>query len=306
MSEPNKQRLGLWADALESKQYAQGAAQLQIEDCTPIDDPAELKDPTKRYCCLGVAILVALDNGFVFTDDALALMGIIDVAAEDLPETGDEILSHLRGQGAGEDLWRPVAQWYGFGFVPSTNGNGEDSGVNPVIGVSEEGDPVKAIEANDDRNWTFPMIAKGIRKQYLEPSVFDKENRMRVIVTGSSNWEGVYAEGRVYRALDLLEALMELSEGALTIVHRGRPRGVDAIADTWARRRGIEPVIYETDWERYGITANTVSNGEMLNSGADLILAFVREEAAEPATSDLILAARNEGITTVVTKWVDV
>lgn len=42
-------------------------------------------------------------------------------------------------------------------------------------------------------------------------------------------------------------------------------RGVDWLADQWARQEGIERDAMPADWDRYGLKAGPVRNGEMLD-----------------------------------------
>ena len=90
---------------------------------------------------------------------------------------------------------------------------------------------------------------------------------MRVIVTGSRDW----SHGPVVQAV-LQDVILE--HGPFTLVHGGCPRGADRFADRWARAAGIPVKIFEADWEKYGTRAGPIRNAEMIQAGADLVLAF--------------------------------
>lgn len=128
---------------------------------------------------------------------------------------------------------------------------------------------------------------------------------MRVLVTGSRDWEGIYAKQRIQLALDLLLAFCELIGTKLTIIHGDCPTGADQIADRWARRRepeGVELVTYPAKWQLYGKRAGFVRNEIMVNnSQADLALAFLRNGSS--GTRHTIDLARMAGIPTYVIDW---
>lgn len=98
---------------------------------------------------------------------------------------------------------------------------------------------------------------------------------MRVIVTGSRAWTDKRA---VYSAL---ERLLRTS-GPFVLVHGACPTGADAMAEEWYRLighdQGVMRVRYPAKWEREDGTidkgAGFARNADMVNKGADLVLAF--------------------------------
>lgn len=93
---------------------------------------------TNRFCCLGVACDIAIKNGLE-----------LDVIHEDIKTYYDN---------ESEQLPTSVVNWYGF------------SDDNPDILVPDGADKAKklpAIEANDDRSWSFTKIANGFERMYL-------------------------------------------------------------------------------------------------------------------------------------------
>lgn len=89
---------------------------------------------------------------------------------------------------------------------------------------------------------------------------------MRVIITGSRN-----ANPFVARKL-ISDRLFELPVYS-TIVHGGA-RGVDRMAGQEAQKLGLLVEEHPADWDRHGKSAGFVRNQEMLDTGADLVLAF--------------------------------
>ena len=85
---------------------------------------------------------------------------------------------------------------------------------------------------------------------------------MRILVTGSRDWEGPWAEGRIHAVLRALENLYNTVTVNLVdqfiIVHGGCPTGADAIADRWARRRWYEPEVHDADWAHLGKSAGFI------------------------------------------------
>jgi hypothetical protein len=124
---------------------------------------------------------------------------------------------------------------------------------------------------------------------------------VKVIVCGSRDWEGVYAEARIQEVLTSVQDLTKLIRSPLVIRHGGCPTGADAIADRWARRRGYEPEVFKADWATYRRAAGPFRNSSMAKAGADMCLAFLREESS--GTRDMIEKARAEKIPTFVIPW---
>lgn len=104
---------------------------------------------------------------------------------------------------------------------------------------------------------------------------------MRVVVTGGRNYSLKWI---VFAALD--------ASGATEIVHGGA-RGADALADEWARSRGIPVRVYEADWKSYGRSAGPIRNSYMLtDSNPDCVVAF----PGGPGTKNLVDKAKSLGI----------
>lgn len=124
---------------------------------------------------------------------------------------------------------------------------------------------------------------------------------MRVLFTGSRNWEGVIAEQRIGFVLRRLEDLSIALGSKLVIVHGGCPTGADAIVDRWARRRDYEPEVHPADWVNYGKAAGPIRNVTMVADGADMCIGFLRDRSR--GTRDCLTVARVAGIPTFTIHW---
>jgi hypothetical protein len=112
---------------------------------------------------------------------------------------------------------------------------------------------------------------------------------MRVIVTGSRKWP------------DLLKVTKELTHlylqhGPFVLVHGACPTGADYAAHHWYEMAGQElgchEVRYPADWDQFGTRAGPIRNKQMIEAGADLVLAFpLPEGSGTQHTMDLARAA---------------
>ena len=114
----------------------------------------------------------------------------------------------------------------------------------------------------------------------------------RVLVTGSRTWQDRQA---VRDALDGL-----LAEHADLIVVQGGAAGADSMAVEWVMDRSTwqeAQVSHEThpaNWRRHGRRAGMIRNAEMVKSGADLCLAFIRD--GSPGATHCAALAERAGI----------
>lgn len=97
----------------------------------------------------------------------------------------------------------------------------------------------------------------------------------RVLVTGSREWN---APKTVRCALDAVSA--EHAGRPLVVVHGCCPTGADAAAADWARRAEragwqVTEEPHPADWRQHGRSAGPIRNRQMVELGADLVLAFV-------------------------------
>jgi hypothetical protein len=126
----NKERVQLLVDALRSGEYEQAQGKLRAEF------------GGVRYCCLGVATMVALDHG---------------LEVEEIHDPGNG----LKGQPWNQPyqvMCPTVADWYGF-----ENGN------PTLVGVAPSGQFVsdQASHWNDDHGADFTQIADLFEDTYI-------------------------------------------------------------------------------------------------------------------------------------------
>lgn len=106
---------------------------------------------------------------------------------------------------------------------------------------------------------------------------------MRVLVTGSRDWEG---QCRVWEELDLCLTDAVMNGVRLVVVHGDCPTGADRYARLWVQRRRAVSVAqgyassvveerYPAQWRLLGKRAGYVRNAMMVDLGADLCLAFL-------------------------------
>lgn len=112
---------------------------------------------------------------------------------------------------------------------------------------------------------------------------------MRAIVTGSRDWPD---RRFIWRKLDALQQ----EHGYLEVVHGGDRNGADAAADDWCLFRKVTPHVYRAWFDLYGQAAVKRRNEDMMKAGADMVLAFIRNECRE--ARDVLRLAELRGIHT--------
>lgn len=81
----------------------------------------------------------------------------------------------------------------------------------------------------------------------------------------------------------------------LIIVHGGA-RGADMICDRVCRELGVERIIVNPDWGRYGSRAGFLRNQQMLDENTDIERAYAFSLNDSSGTRDMIIRARRSGI----------
>lgn len=112
---------------------------------------------------------------------------------------------------------------------------------------------------------------------------------MRVLVTGSRDWTDATV---ISRALSSIS-----TDEQITVVHGGA-KGADILAGQFAQHLGYSVEVHEADWDTYGKRAGYIRNKKMVDLGADLCLAFIKNNS-KGATICLDLADK-AGIPTKV------
>lgn len=104
---------------------------------------------------------------------------------------------------------------------------------------------------------------------------------MRILVTGSRTWGDATT---IHQALQVVaDAAIRENVPMVTVVHGACPNGADELADQWVRwYRGDTLVLAERHpalWRQHGKRAGMVRNELMVSLGADLCLAFIRDDS---------------------------
>jgi hypothetical protein len=115
---------------------------------------------------------------------------------------------------------------------------------------------------------------------------------IRIAVTGGRDYAD---EAAVFKVLDRVREL----HGQFVLVH-GAARGADALADKWARARGVDVERHPADWTK-GRSAGPARNATMASSGLDLLVAF----PGGRGTADMVQRCRNRGVGVVYARMLE-
>ncbi|MGW6597882.1 DUF2493 domain-containing protein [Streptomyces sp. NPDC055036] len=99
---------------------------------------------------------------------------------------------------------------------------------------------------------------------------------IRVLVTGSRAWTNT---DRIAEALGQVIRLSGCRPHDVLLIHGACPVGADALADEFATQIGMRVQRFPADWETFGKAAGFRRNAEMVNLGADVCLAFIRNKS---------------------------
>ncbi len=113
---------------------------------------------------------------------------------------------------------------------------------------------------------------------------------MRVLVTGSRDWQNTETIRAAIAEVHYFDAKGE----PVTLVSGACPNGADAMAERWALRFGWEVERHPAQWKVYRRAAGFRRNEEMVTLGADVVLAFQRDNSR--GTGHTIRLANDAGI----------
>lgn len=113
----------------------------------------------------------------------------------------------------------------------------------------------------------------------------------RVIITGSRSWDAPSVAGRVIQRLR-----QRYKDADLVIVHGDCPTGIDAAFDKVSRLSYLKVERYPADWTTHGDAAGPVRNQQMIDSGADFVIAAHQSIAWSRGTKDCVSRALKAGI----------
>lgn len=97
----------------------------------------------------------------------------------------------------------------------------------------------------------------------------------RILITGSRDWTD---QQTIWGALAPIARALPADQ-ELVLVHGGCPTGADALCDEWARGFGAVIEVHPANWAKHGRKAGPIRNAEMVNLGADVVLAFIRDNS---------------------------
>lgn len=113
----------------------------------------------------------------------------------------------------------------------------------------------------------------------------------RILVTGSRGWTDDQA---------IVDAMLDLKNWHpfvwedVVIVHGACPTGADYLVNLWANNVGIKTEKHPADWKKYGRAAGPKRNQQMVDLGADVVLAF--RNPGSRGTQDCINRAIKAGL----------
>lgn len=98
----------------------------------------------------------------------------------------------------------------------------------------------------------------------------------RILITGSRTWDNTAA---IAKAMGDTILQAGASQEETVIVHGACPKGADAIAAEIATGWGANIEAHPADWNAHGKAAGFIRNSEMVNLGADICLAFIKDNS---------------------------
>lgn len=120
---------------------------------------------------------------------------------------------------------------------------------------------------------------------------------MRILITGSRDWQ----DKRV-----VCDAILDLNNwypidwDEAVVVHGDCPTGADRMAQDFAEAHDIATERHPANWSLYGRAAGPKRNQQMVDLGADIVLAFMNP--GSKGTADCVKRAKKAGLTVRIYK----
>jgi len=105
---------------------------------------------------------------------------------------------------------------------------------------------------------------------------------MRIIICGGRNYDDLFI---------VTSTLLEYEAADPTIIH-GSANGADGLAAQAAILLGYQIERYPADWKKHARAAGPIRNKKMLESGADLVIAF----PGGKGTANMVKLAEDAGV----------
>lgn len=102
----------------------------------------------------------------------------------------------------------------------------------------------------------------------------------RILITGSRTWTDRAAIADAISTYLHSVGTSVAGVWPLPVLVHGGAHGADQLADAIARNWGWTPECHPADWDRDGRGAGFRRNAEMVALGADVCLAFIRDDSA--------------------------
>ena len=96
---------------------------------------------------------------------------------------------------------------------------------------------------------------------------------MRILITGSRDWTDY---DTIHKAIG--EAWLTYGRPYATVVVHGKAKGADYLSGVAAKRMGFTVEEHPADWS-FGKVAGYLRNKEMVDAGADVCLAFIKNNS---------------------------
>jgi hypothetical protein len=116
---------------------------------------------------------------------------------------------------------------------------------------------------------------------------------MRILVTGSRDWTDKIT---IYETLSQVWVSGEYNMP--TLVSGACPTGADRMAEEYAEAYNWNIELHPAEWEKYGKRAGFLRNKEMVDLGADICLAFIKNNSK--GASMTLKLAEEAGMSTKV------